>query len=131
MIQEFVQAWEERKGDVRAQFAKKPPEGYNEIVKAVVGVLGADARGAIPFVDRITEIGYDGYQGTLLYVIAEDGYSPHRYWCVTVTYGSCSGCDTLEAIGLSNHETPNETQLDDLMTLALHIVQNIRALEVE
>jgi len=70
----------------------------------------------------------------LVYVIAESGYQPNTYWYVKVSYGSCSGCDTLEAIMCGNwgHETKEEEDewkeqaIDKLMTLALHIVQGLK-----
>jgi len=43
-----------------------------------------------------------------------------------VSYGSCSGCDTLEAIRDYSGDTPTEKQLDEYMTLALHVVQGLR-----
>lgn len=48
--------------------------------------------------ERITEIDHGNYQGTLLYVIGAEGYQPDRFWYVKVGYGSCSGCDELEAV---------------------------------
>jgi len=117
MIKAFVDAWFENRDKVHAHFESRPPQGYRDIVQAVVGVLGdaKDMRGT-PDPERIHEINDGGYQGTLVYVIGDTGYQPYRYWYVRVSYGSCSGCDALEAA--------NDT--DDYMTLALHIVQGLR-----
>jgi hypothetical protein len=48
-----------------------------------------------------------------------------------VGYGSCSGCDTLQGISDYSHAAPNEKQIDDYMTLALHIVQGFKAVHGE
>lgn len=43
-----------------------------------------------------------------------------------VGYGSCSGCDTLEAIRDYSSEKPTPEQVKDYMALALHIVQGLK-----
>ena len=78
--------------------------------------------------ERIHKIDDGDYQGTLLFVIAAKGYQPSKYWAVSVGYGSCSGCDTLEGIKSDGDygESPNKQQIADYMTLALHIVQGLK-----
>ena len=62
-----------------------------------------------------------------MYVIGGTGYQPRDYWYVMVYYGSCSGCDTLQAIcGYTDKVT--DSQVADYMTLALHILQGIKAM---
>jgi len=41
-------------------------------------------------------------------------------------YGSCSGCDTLQAISDYDDGRPSELQLKEYMALALHLVQKMR-----
>ena len=126
MIQAFIDRFETRKEEVRATFALKQPTNYEEIVKSVVRVLVDDEEYETPDPERIHSIDDGDYQGTLVFVIAGSGYQPSTYWYVKVSYGSCSGCDTLEAIHSWNDEPPTKEQLDDYMTLALHIVQGIK-----
>jgi hypothetical protein len=126
MIQTFIDRFEARKEEIRATFALKQPTSYKEIVKAVVRVLADDGEYETPDPERIHSIDDGGYQGTLVFVIACSGYQPSTYWYVKVSYGSCSGCDTLEAIRSWDDEPPTKEQLDDYMTLALHIVQGIK-----
>lgn len=128
MIQKFVEAWGARKGEVEAQFRAKHPEDYAAIVKAVVSILCEDDELNRPDPERITSIDHGHYQGTLLFVIAADGYQPDNYWFVKVGYGSCSGCDTLERIRSYNDYPPTDEQVADYMTLALHILQGIKPL---
>lgn len=126
MIQDFVKRWESGKDGIRATFTAKHPENYAAIVKAVVQCISDPDEYGGPDPDRITEIDHGHYQGTLVYVIAGKGYQPYDFWYVTVGYGSCSGCDTLEAIRGYSDAPPTEQQVTDYMALALHIVQRIR-----
>lgn len=127
MIEEFTKAWFANKDSVRAKFAEKHPASYIEVVRAVVGML-ANA-GCDPDPERVQEFDNGDYQGTLVFVIGAKGYQPDRYWYVKVGYGSCSGCDTLQAISHYSDDPPTEEQLNDYMTLALHIVQELREME--
>ncbi len=126
MIKEFVDEFFLKKEYLESIFAERHPSDYIDIVKIVVGGLAKDNDNIELDVDRITEIDPGHYQGTLLYVIAETGYQPRNYWYVKVSYGSCSHCDTLQSIQGYSDEKPNEEQIKDYMTLALHIVQGLK-----
>lgn len=124
MIQEFVDRFFENKGQLEKFFSEKHPEDYTEIVREVVKTVCGDDH---PRMDenRIHVIDDGDYQGTLVYVIGASGYQPYNYWYVKVYYGSCSGCDTLQSINSYSDEPPDEGQVKDYMTLALHIVQGL------
>ena len=123
MIREFVDAFMENKDALRAAFEAKEPDEYKEIVEQTVKVLkcGSDST-------DIHEVVCGDWQGTLVFVIPEAGYQPDTHWYVRVFYGSCSGCDTLEYIKTMRDKTE---RVDDYMTMALHIVQNMREMEGE
>lgn len=136
MEQVFVDRFMEHKDQIRESFRTNPPESYLGIVAAVVDAITEDDEynydGFNPDPDRIHQINDGDYQGTLVFVIGEKGYQPSRYWGLTVSYGSCSGCDTLEAIRVSSEWDDDtdeevtivtESNLDDYMSLALHVVQ--------
>lgn len=126
MITDFVQRWDARRGIAEAALTTKHPESYDDVVKAVVTALhDDDAYGSID-PERIHRIDDGHYQGTLVYVIGASGYRPSNYWYVKVGYGSCSGCDTLEAIKGYRDEAPTAEQVKDYMALALHIVQGLK-----
>jgi len=130
MIKEFVDRFEKNKKKLKEIFSQKHPDQYLDIVKAVVEILyNEDDYGGID-PNRIHEINDGDYQGTLLFVIADTRYQPSDYWYVKVSYGSCSGCDTLESIKDYSSEKPNESQVNDYMTLALHIVQGLKKTEI-
>lgn len=131
MIESFVKSWYENQNTLREKFSVKHPEDYKEVVRNVVEMLAID-NDIDP--ERIHEINDgDTYQGTLVYVIGGQGISWDRYWYVKVGYGSCSVCDTLESIRSYDHDQgqPNSKQVDEYMTLALHIVQKLREMEGE
>ena len=104
---------------------------YLDLVKLIVEFIlnketpGDDDRYNV---DNITEIDNGDYQGTLLYVIPADTYQPSEweYIMTCVSYGSCSGCDTLQAI-LACPYGAKEMLVDDLMHLCRDMVTNIVA----
>ena len=128
MEKDLVKRYFENKGQVLKTFTEKHPEDYAEIVEAVVKAISGYDVGLpdLPDPERIHQIDDGDYQGTLVFVIAGGGYQPDDYWYVKVSYGSCSGCDTLQSISNYSHETPSEEQIADYMTLALHIVQGLK-----
>jgi len=127
MIEEFTKAWFSNLHAMREKFAAKHPDDYKEVVRAVIEMLAASSdEYEKPDPNRIHEIDDGDYQGTLVYVIGGSGYQPSRYWYVKVGYGSCSGCDTLQGISGYSSDAPNDQQVSEYMTLALHIVQGLR-----
>ena len=127
MIEAFTKAWFANLHTMREKFTAKHPDDYKEVVRAVVQML-ADASDEYdkPDPERIHQIDDGDYQGTHVYVIACHGDRPSRYWYVKVSYGSCSGCDTLEGIRGYRDGQPDADQVGEYMTLALHIVQGLR-----
>lgn len=129
MIPAFVKAWDDNKDYIEAHLREEHPSSYEQLVKWVIEMINPLDEYDLPDPKRITEIDQGDYQGTLVYVIGATGYQPHDYWYVRVWYGSCSGCDTLQAIGEYSHEKPTEKQINEYMTLALHIVQRLKKMD--
>lgn len=126
VIQEFVDRFMAKKPELEAKFREAHPSGYIDIVRAVVEVVTTDAYDDID-PSRIHEIDDGDCEGTLLFAIAAKGYHPSDYWSVFVSYGSCSGCDTLQAIWSdASDDEPTDDQVSQYMTLALHIVQGLK-----
>lgn len=127
MIEAFTKAWFANLHTMRENFTAKHPDDYKEVVRAVVQMLAdASAEYDKPDPERIHEIDDGDYQGTHVYVIGAQDYQPSRYWYVKLSYGSCSGCDTLEGIRGYRDGQPDADQVGAYMTLALHIVQGLR-----
>ena len=77
--------------------------------------------------NKIKEIDDGDYQGTLLYLIPEDTYQPDssEYLMTFVDYGSCSGCDTLQAIQCFLDTKSRDKSIDDLMNLCKDLICNM------
>lgn len=126
MIKEIVKKWEENKNELKDWLSKNHPEAYKDLVEKVIEIITKDEDYDFPNKHIIHEIDDGDYQGTLLYLIPSYGYQPNEYFYVKVSYGSCSGCDTLKDIRGYSENHPSEQQINDYMTLALHIVQGLK-----
>ena len=122
MIDEFVVKW--NPSAMQDYFKANPPGSYGQVLEGLLRTLFPDKEYGEPDYSRIHTIDDGDYQGTLLFIIAEVGYQPSTYWSAVVSYGSCSGCDTLCAIQ-ENSDDP-ETQTNDYTTLALHLLQSMK-----
>lgn len=129
MIPEFVQGFQKRRDTIKNHFLLSHPGTYDDIVKFVVGTAGEEIPDG-PDVERMAVVRGAENEGSDLFIIPDAGYSGGRYWLVFVDYGSCSGCDTLKSIrdDCDCEDLPTEDQASRYMTLALHIIQNIRLL---
>ena len=123
MIQNFVDRFMSARENLRLRFTANEPRSYEALVRTVVEVISDRVEYATPDPDRITVVDHGDYQGTLLFIIADKGYQPSRFWSVMCYYGSCSCCDTLQ--GIHDLDTAHE-RIDQYMTLALHVVQRMK-----
>lgn len=125
MIQKFVDKFM-NDNSLEKWLAVNHPYSYRELVKKVIEIISEGEDYDAPDPKTIHEIDDGNYQGTLLYVIPNKGYQPYAYWCVKVDYGSCSVCDALYSIRGYGDEKPNEKQIKEYWSLALHIVQQLK-----
>jgi len=128
MIQRFVDLFMAAKPQMLAALGEKHPEDYDDLVRRVVATCANTEDWRSPDPERITVIDHGEYQGTRLYIIGGSGYQPSEYWSIFVDYGSCSGCDTFEAIKSYTDDPPTPEQVNDYWTLMLHMVQSMRRL---
>lgn len=130
MIPEFVASWDQRKGLLRAELALAHPADYGGLLQSLVRLVLHDPENyETPEPSRIERVDFGDYQGTLVFVIGAGGYQPRLHWAISIDYGSCSVCDTFERIGGYDDEAPTEEQVNDYMTLALHMVQGLALIE--
>lgn len=125
MNAKIIEAWEKNKDKIRAEIEKAGTvENYKFLVETILKSLDLNFG-----VEKIREIDDGHYQGTLIYIWPENIYQPdvNEYWFVDISYGSCSGCDTLAYIDMKNYD--KKTQINEYMDLALHIVQKIKRLK--
>lgn len=74
--------------------------------------------------DNITVVDNGDYQGTQLFLIPRKIYQPgeYDYLMTYVSYGSCSGCDTLRSIQEWDNKLLTENQVKDFMTLCKNLL---------
>lgn len=134
MIPEFNEKWFERKEDLRKVFLESHPGGYEDILKTLISVvINPDQEDDLPCNSAIQTVDFGDYQGTLIFIIPSYDIYPSDFWVTTVGYGSCSLCDTLQSITDDseydedgNELKPTAKQADDYLTLAMHMLQNMK-----
>jgi hypothetical protein len=132
MDKDIIARFDAKREHLRAAFKAKHPDSYLDVVTELVrAIADEDEYGCGEYnldPDRITVIDHGDYQGSMLFVIAAKGYQPSDYWATECSYGSCSGCDTLEGIREYSGEAPTDAQANDYLTLALHLAQKMQRL---
>ena len=124
MIKEIIKKWDKNKHLLQRHIEKNTGFyrecDYEDILKSVIKYVLEDEY------ENITEIDNGDYQGTLIFLFHEKTYQPNEeeYIVTTVSYGSCSYCDTLQ----SAQDGDDERFVSDIMMLALHLVQNMKYL---
>jgi hypothetical protein len=125
MIQKFVDRFMARKEHMASLLSTAHPPSYHELVNFVVKYVMDEANAA-----GVEEVAFGSYQGTSVYVIP--GKSERGFWGVCVDYGSCSHCDTLASIAdYGTRKPPTPKQVGEYLDLALHIVQQVRAVDAQ
>jgi hypothetical protein len=135
MIQEIIQKWDKNKPKLEEYFKNTPQSKYDTykqiVIKLLELVINDEEGNNIFDIKKMTIIDDGDYQGTQIFIIPKKTYQPsiEEYIVTHTYYGSCSSCDTLQGISNYSDELPNEEQLKEYMTLALHLVQKIHWLE--
>ncbi len=135
MIKYFIDKWNKNQKHLKSVIENSgdlDKWDYIDIVKLVVdNILNHNLECSDYKFDseQITEINNGEYQGTLLYVIPVKTYQPNEseYIMTFVDYGSCSGCDTLQAIQseYSWKQVDKSETVKDFMTLCKDLVCNM------
>ena len=121
MLKYCVDQWEKNKENLRKALEQfdfdKDYMGYKVLMSLIITHILENKWDS----ENFTTIDDGDYQGTLLFVIPERTYQPGAgdYLMTYVEYGSCSCCDTMLAI------LGSDTMVEDLMTLALHMIQRM------
>lgn len=136
MLKILVKKWDRNKNKLESFLRETSGLNnccYKDLVKATFEHIFNDDtfmrfdRGKLE-IESITEIDDGDYQGTLLFLIPFATYQPSEseYLMTYVGYGSCSGCDTLQAIQTDYHtdDKLTDSQVKDFMTLCKDILSN-------
>jgi hypothetical protein len=138
MVDKFTKKWYENKDKLQHYFETNTInnyDSYEQLVKTVLKYIinnGVENYYELDYeavqIDKLVSIDYGDYQGTLIFIFPECTYQPSisETYYTFVDYGSCSGCDTLKGIlTCFDDELPTKGMVNDLMTLSLHLIQNI------
>ena len=130
MLKYCLKKWDENKKKLEEELLKDPLLNeceYKHIVEKVVEIILNTNEEYLWNSEGITEIDDGDYQGTLLFLIPRKTYQPseHEYLMTYVGYGSCSGCDTLQAIQDYGENLISEDQLKGFMALCKDIITNM------
>lgn len=134
MNKEIIDKWELYKNDLKDYFKNneiKEYYGYGIIVSKIIElIINKNIDYGEYNYENILRIDDGSYQGTEIYITHRNFSQPsvEDYIYTSVYYGSCSGCDTLQAICDYSAGKPNESQLNDFMTLALHLIQKMKVM---
>ena len=135
MLKIIVSHWDKNKDKLRSILAERTDlnsVNYEDLVKLTFETIynnGLDGLNADYYsldLDKIHVIDDGDYQGTLLFLIPFNSYQPceYEYLMTYVGYGSCSGCDTLQAIQDYGEEKLTDQQVEDFMKLCKDILTN-------
>lgn len=133
MDKEIIERWEKGKENLREWFKMTPQseyDSYSKVVSALIknclnyGDLSDDEELSEDF--DVSDHG--NWQGTQIFLLHKDVYQPDtsNYYIFDNYYGSCSVCDTLLSISQYEGGIPTKEQVDEYMTLCLHMVQRMR-----
>ncbi len=136
MLKILLQKWDKNKNRLK-QYLEEATDlnscSYAVLVKATFEYIYNDDDNNINNirlnkldVENITEIDDGDWQGTLLFLIPFKTYQPSEseYLMTYIDYGSCSGCDTLQAIQDWSGDKLTSQQVTDFMTLCKDILCN-------
>lgn len=130
MLKYCLKKWDENKKKLEEELLKDPLLNeceYKHIVEKVVEIILNTNEEYLWNTEGITEIDDGDYQGTLLFLIPRKTSQPseYEYLMTYVGYGSCSGCDALQAIQDYGENPISEDQLKDFMALCKDIITNM------
>jgi hypothetical protein len=137
MIKSFIESWEKNKSNLEEYIRTHKQveyDSYRILVKLIFDlVINPDVNtynDNIFVTDEIDVLDHGDYQGTLIFILHRDTYQPcvDEYIYTYVYYGSCSGCDTLQAMHNYDEDEPDENQVEDYMTLCLHLLQHCKCM---
>jgi hypothetical protein len=136
MIDKFIKKFDEKRDWIKSKLLDSSClPNYEMLLRLLCeAISGDDEEYEFPNPDCIKLVDFGDYQGTLVFVIGGHGYQPHNHWATWVWYGSCGGCDTLQAINdyIDSDYTddeiryhPTNEHADQWMTLMLHMLQHM------
>lgn len=137
MIKEYIPYWEKNKGKLENYLKTTKQDCYDSYEELVRLIFMIVINPEMPYqgysLNDIHTIDDGHYQGTQIFLAHIDWYQPdiRDYVLASVSYGSCSGCDTLLSISQYSGGYPDAVQVSEYMTLCLHLFQSMQFLKEE
>ncbi len=138
MIAEIIAKWDKNKSKLEEYFKtteiKNYGRSYEKLLVKVIEIILNDEEAEDDYdkfdIPNMTVISHGDYQGTELFIIPKNTYQPsiRDYIMTHNSYGSCSGCDTLQSITQYDDGLPTNEQVSEFMTLSLHLIQRMKYL---
>lgn len=136
MDKKIISLWDKNKCKLKEYFTTTNQSEYDNYLKLVELIVAKilnnedDCDDSNYDIDNITMIDDGNWQGTLIFLIPKKTYQPsvYEYLVTYVYYGTCPGCDILQSIYGYESGLPNEEQINDYMTLCLHLIQRMKPL---
>ena len=136
MTRIMKERWDANKDKLRDALAERTDLNhcnYEDLVNLTFEVIyNTDANETgyqVLNLNNITVVDDGDYQGTVVFLIPFDTYQPseHEYIMTYIGYGSCSGCDVLQAVqscGDYGKKKATEDQLDGFMDICRELICN-------
>lgn len=126
MDKDIIGAFDKNRENIKKKLALlgSPLDSYEKVIRFLIGNIEFDCD-----LDstKIKVMDFDpSYDGTLLIIL---GNRYRSYWVACIDYGSCSVCDTLQAINNSWDGQYNQDQVSHLFSLMLNFVQKLRQID--
>lgn len=128
----IIEKWEENKGKLRYFFQNTEQREYDSYAKILEAICENILLYKKP---NVLESSLGNYSGDSVFVLTDNTLDSGHYnfdtccnesFIITTNdYGSCSGCDTLLSISHYDDGFPTEEQVNEYMTLSLHLVQRM------
>lgn len=137
MIKYLIDQWEENKNKLEEYFKTTKQEDYSSYKQILIKLFEICLPKADEYsvfdLSKMTVINDGDYQGTEIFIIPRETYQPsiEDYVVTHNSYGSCSGCDTLQSISQYEDGLPDKEQINGYMTIALHLVQRLKYISQE
>ena len=135
MINSIIEQWDLNNHNLKQYFESTEQREYCDykeilslIFELVVEKVDKDGVSFTIQKENIRTIDDGEYEGTIIYIIPIDRpfIDVSDYLITDNYYCSCSGCDALLSISDCESKKPNEIQVKEYMTIALHLVQKLR-----
>lgn len=135
MEKDIIEKWDEHRESLKSYYSTALKcnifGGYEKVVLDIIRyILNNNAESYEIWSEDIDTLNHGDYQGTLIFILHKETYQPPNEWdylAACVNYGSCSFCDTYDAIyDMSDEDYLTERQVQAMMNLALNITQSMK-----